>query len=153
MKTGLLGIDCWLTGQQLAGNILPHSEPQGKSTMHFRERNQIVQIIRTKYDAVTKKGKNEIVGRLPRINPQITPELAAALTKEERKEVAAWIDGWATIGRLKRELAVRTLPEHLTLAQEWFADQKGEEARFMAASLIPAWAQLRAILRKNGLIE
>jgi hypothetical protein len=121
--------------------------------MHFRERNQIVQIIRTKYDAVTKKGKNEIVGRLPKVNPQITAEISAALTKEERKEVTAWIEGWATVGRLKRELAVRTLPEQLMLAQEWFSDQKGEDARFMAASLIPAWAQLRATLRKNGLIE
>ena len=56
--------------------------------MHFRERNQIVQIIRTKYDAALKKGKNEIVGRLVKANPKISDELAAALTKEERKEVA-----------------------------------------------------------------
>ncbi len=121
--------------------------------MHFRERNQIVQIIRTKYDAVSKKGKNEIVGRLPKANPKVSDELAAALTKEERKEVAAWIEGYATVGRLKRELAVRTLPEQLTLAQEWFADQKGEEARFLAASLIPAWARLRSTLKKSGLVE
>ena len=121
--------------------------------MHFRERNQVVQIIRTKYDAVSKKGKNEIVGRLPKANPKLTDELTAALTKEERKEVAAWVEGYATVGRLKRELAVRTLQEQLTLAQEWFADQKGEDARFLAASLIPAWARLRATLRNNGLIE
>ena len=38
--------------------------------MHFRERNQIVQIIRTKYDAATKKGKNEIVGRMNKANPK-----------------------------------------------------------------------------------
>ena len=56
--------------------------------MHFRERNQIVQIIRTKYDAAEKKGKNEIVGRLQKANPKLTDELTAALTKEERKEVA-----------------------------------------------------------------
>ena len=59
--------------------------------MHFRERNQVVQIIRTKYDAATKKGKNEIVGRLTKANPKISDELKAALTPEERKEVAAWI--------------------------------------------------------------
>ena len=54
--------------------------------MHFRERNQIVQIIRTKYDAVSKKGKNEIVGRLVKANPQLTDELTAALTKDEGKK-------------------------------------------------------------------
>lgn len=121
--------------------------------MHFRERNQIVQIIRTKYDAVTKKGKNEIVGRLNKANPVINEELEAVLTKEERKEVTTWIAGHASLGRLKRELAVRTLQEQLALAEEWFADQKGEEARFLVASLIPAWARLRATLRKNGLVE
>jgi len=121
--------------------------------MHFRERNQIVQIIRTKYDAATKKGKNEIVGRMPKANPKLPDELAAVLTKEERKEVAAWIEGYATVGRLKRELAVRMLPEQLVLAQEWFAAQKGDDARFLAASLIPAWARLRAVLKKSGLIE
>jgi hypothetical protein len=121
--------------------------------MHFRERNQIIQIIRTKYDAAEKKGKNEIVGRLPRANPKLTDELSAVLTKEERKEVAAWIDSYATVGRLKREFAARTLNEQLTLAQEWFSEQKGDEARILAASLMPAWARLRGVLRKNGLVE
>ena len=121
--------------------------------MHFRERNQIVQIIRTKYDPTSKKGKNEIVGRLTRVNPKLTDEVTATLTKEERKEVAAWIEGYATLGRLKRELAARTLQEQLELAQEWFTDQKGDEARLLAASLVPAWQRLRAALRKNGLVE
>jgi hypothetical protein len=121
--------------------------------MHFRERNQIVQVIRTKYDAALKKGKNEIVGNLAKTNPKISEKLGAALTKEERKEVTAWIEGHATVGNLKRELAVRTLQEQLTLAEEWFADQKGDAARFLAASLIPAWARLRAALKKNDLVE
>jgi hypothetical protein len=121
--------------------------------MHFRERDQVVQIIRTKYDAELKRGKNEIVGRLAKANPKISDELAAALTKEERKEVAAWIEGHANVGRLKMELAVRTLPEQLALAEEWFAEQKGDDARFLAASLVPAWTRLRAALKKNNLVE
>jgi len=121
--------------------------------MHFRERNQIVQIIRTKYDAAQKKGKNEIVGRLQRANPKLTDELTAALTKEERKEVAAWMEGYGTLARLQREIAARTLLERLGLAQEWFVEQKGDEARLLAASLLPAWARLRITMKKNGLIE
>ncbi len=121
--------------------------------MHFRERNQIIQVIRTKYDAAEKKGKNEIVGRLQKSNPKLTDELSAVLTKEERKEVLAWIEGYATLERLKRELAVRTLHEQLAFAQEWFVDQKGEDARLLVASIIPAWARLRATLRKNSLME
>ena len=121
--------------------------------MHFRERDQIVQIIRIKYDAVLKRGKNEIVGRLAKAKPQISDELAAALTKEEHKEVVAWIDGYAKVVQLKKELAVRTLQEQMTSAEEWFADQNGDEARLLAASLVPAWASLRATLKKNGLVE
>src|SRR5450755_1686470 len=118
--------------------------------MHFRERNQIVQIIRSKYDADKKKGKNEIVGRLTKAKPIISDELKAALTPDERKEVAAWINGHASVERLKQELAVRTLQEHMTLAEAWFANKKDDEARFLAASLVPAWMRLRAALKKSG---
>jgi hypothetical protein len=120
--------------------------------MHFRERDQVVQIIRTKYDAAKKKGKNEIVGRMAKANPKITDELAAALTEEERKDVTAWIEGHAHVGNLKRELAVRTLQEQMTLAEAWFREHEGEEARTLAASLLPAWVRLRAVLKKKDMI-
>lgn len=121
--------------------------------MHFRERNQIVQVIRTKYDAVTKKGKNEIVGRLSKANPKITDELKSALTPEERKEVSAWIAGHASVEALRRELAVRTLSEQLALAEAWFKDKKDDDARLLAASLAPACTRLRAALKKGGLVD
>ena len=69
------------------------------------------------------------------------------------EEVAAWVEGYGTVTRLRRELAVRTLPEQLEVAREWFADQKGNDARFLAASLVPAWVRLRDTLRKGGLVE
>jgi hypothetical protein len=123
--------------------------------MHFRERGHIVQLIRSKAkgDGDTKKGKKEVVGRLVKAKPEISDELKAALTPEERKEVAAWVAGYAAVTQLKRELAARTLPEQLGLAKEWFADQKGNDARFLAASLVPAWTRLRAALKKGGLVE
>lgn len=121
--------------------------------MHFRERGQSIQVIRTVYDADKKKGKNEIVGKIPLLNPEINAELEAVLTEEERKEVHAWIDGQATLGRLKRELAVRTLPEQLTLAETWFNGNKGDEARVLAAALFRAWVKLRVLLKRDGLIE
>ena len=142
-----------LTFEEHAGNILPESIQNGKPKMHFRERGQIVQVIRTTYDPSSKKGKNEIVGRLVKANPQISDALEAALSSEERKELGVWIKGHATVEQLKRELAVRTLPEQLALAEEWFEDQKGDDARALAAALIPAWVQLRIVLKRKGLIE
>jgi hypothetical protein len=125
----------------------------GNTQMHFRERAQVVQIIRTSYDPRSKKGKNQIVGRLPKDNPQISEALTAALTSEERKELATWIERHVALGQLKRELAVRTLPEQLALAEEWFADQKGDSARALARTLVPAWLQLRVVLKRNGFVE
>jgi hypothetical protein len=121
--------------------------------MHFRERGQMVQLIRTSYDSDSKKGKSEIVGRLVKANPKISEALEAALTAEERKELEVWIGGHATTERLKRELAVRTLPEQLALAEEWFAEEKDDNARVLAASLVPAWTHLRVALKRNGLVE
>lgn len=121
--------------------------------MHFRERAQMVQLVRTSYDPNTKKGKSEIVGRLAKGNPKVSDALQATLTPQERKELAAWLAGRATVERLKRELAVRSLPEQLALAEEWFATQKGDDARLLAASLVPAWSRLRFALKRNGLVE
>jgi hypothetical protein len=121
--------------------------------MHIRERGNVVQVIRTKYDSTSKRGKNEIVGRLAKTNPQISDDLKATLTSEERKELSAWIDGHAASERLKRELAARTLVEQLTFATEWFKTQKGDDARALAATLSPAWMQLRSVLKRNGLVE
>ena len=112
-----------------------------------------MQIIRTSYDSGSKRGKNEIVGRLVKSNPQISDELKAALSSEERKELAAWIGGRASLERLKRELAVRNLPGQLALAEEWFADQKSDDARVLAATLVPAWVHLRGVLKRNGLVD
>lgn len=121
--------------------------------MQFRERGQVVQIIRTSRDARSKKGKNEIVGRLAKSNPQVSETLQAALSTEERKEVDSWLASHATLERLKRELAVRNLPEQMALAEAWFADQKDDAARVLAATLIPAWVRLRVALKRNGLVE
>ncbi len=121
--------------------------------MHFRERAQVVQLIRTVYDPNTKKGKNQLVGRLAKANPQLTDELKATLTSQERQEVQTWIAGHSTLQRLRREIAVRTLPESLALAEEWFSDKKGDDARFLAATLMPAWIQLRTVFKRNGLID
>lgn len=121
--------------------------------MHIRERGQIVQIIRTKYDAATKKGKNEIVGRMSKSKPQITTELKSALSAQELKEVNEWIASRATVDQLKRDLAVRTLAETMALAEQWFADHKGDDARQLAESVVQAWFRLRSVLKKSGFAE
>jgi hypothetical protein len=121
--------------------------------MHFRERDKAIQIIRTVKGSGSKKGKSEIVGRLIKSKPQISAELEGALTAAERKEVAAWIEGYAHLERLKGEVAVRTLPEQLAHAEMWFKEHKGDDARALAARLFQSWVQLRVVLKRNGLVD
>jgi hypothetical protein len=142
-----------LTFPKISGQYIAALTYLRRNPMHFRERGRVVQIIRTSYDSSSKKGKNQIVGRLAKDNPQISDALKSALTSEERKEVATWIASHATVERLKRDLAVRTLPEQLSLAKDWFADQTSDDARLLAATLIPAWAHLRMVLKRKGLLE
>jgi hypothetical protein len=139
--------------QTASGQYIARISPKRRTQMHFRERGNVIQIIRTTYDSGSKKGKNEIVGRLKKAKPEISEALEKTLNTEERKELTAWIKGHATSERLKRELAVRTLPEQLALAKEWFKGQKGDDARVLAAALHPAWIQLRGVLKRNGLAE
>jgi hypothetical protein len=79
--------------------------------VNFRERDQIAQIIRNLYDADSKKGKNQFIGRLAKSNLPIALELEPKLTATERKKVAPSIKGYSEVGRLKREIAVRAVPE------------------------------------------
>ena len=60
--------------------------------MHFRERGRVVQVIRTTYDASTKKGRPQIVARLDRQKPRVTPEMREACTAEELVEIKVWIE-------------------------------------------------------------
>ena len=120
--------------------------------MHFRERGQIVQVIRTTYDKGSKKGKNEIVGRLAMPNPVISDDLQNALTAEERGEVESWIKGYGHVQALRRELAAHTLAENLRLAEEWFRGHKSDDARGVAAGVLEAWVHLRAVMKRNGLV-
>jgi hypothetical protein len=69
--------------------------------MHFRERDQIVQIIRTKYDAELKRGKNEIIGRMAKANPKITDELDRKLRQgraAQKRAGGAYLAGTVDVG-------------------------------------------------------
>ena len=59
--------------------------------MQFRERRKVVQVIRTVYDPVIKRGKSEVVGRLDREAPVLDDALRAACSAEEVAEIEAFV--------------------------------------------------------------
>ena len=122
--------------------------------MHFRQRNNVIQIIRTVYDPETKKGKNEIVGRLNRTRPEISDDLRNTLTTEEVHEVEGWLDGRLRLEHLQAEIAARTLPESMLLATQWLNNPENkEEARRVYIEIQQSVHNLRRAVNQSNLIE
>lgn len=122
--------------------------------MHFRFRNNLVQVIRTTYDPATKKPRSEIVGRLARSEPEVGDDLRGACTAAELAEIEAWIANNMRARAVAAEHAARTLAEQIDRAAEWFASTSDRDgARQVAAELQQPWARMRSQLRRGGLVD
>ena len=121
--------------------------------MHFRLRKNVVQLIRTSYDADNKKPRTKVVGRMPLSQPKLTRELKRKLTEDEIAEAEEWIDGQFRLNSLKEELAALTLPESLSAAHRWFSRNADDPAAAaIIPQLLPALQALRKMLRNQGLL-
>jgi hypothetical protein len=122
--------------------------------MHFRTRNNIIQVIRTTYDADTKKGKSVIVARMSAINPRINDAMIESLSSSELQEVEQWLEGQARLDGLKNELAAKTLNETINKAAKWLASTSNkEEGRALYTEINQAMVKLRRAVNKSGLLE
>jgi hypothetical protein len=121
--------------------------------MHFRPRKNAIQVIRTTYDPATKKGRSEIVGRIPKASLEVPAALQKACRADELAEVSSWVAEYAGYQRLRQEYAAKSLPEQLALAREWFELAAAEPSRPLAAAIQREWAVLRAQLKKRGIVD
>ncbi len=121
--------------------------------MHFRLRKNVVQLVRTLYNPVTKKPRAVVVGRMPLKEPQLSKELKSKLTEDEIAEAEGWIEGQFRLNSLKEELAALTLPETISAANRWFSrNPDNPAATAIALQLLPAFKTLRKTLRGKGLL-
>lgn len=88
--------------------------------MHFRTRNRVIQVIRTTYDAASKKPKAQVLGSLNKASPEISDELRLSCKPAELLEIKAYIKNQASLDRLELELAARTLVRQMEKAAQWF---------------------------------
>lgn len=122
--------------------------------MHFRFRNNLIQVIRTTYDPATKKPRAEIVARLPLDTREPAPELLSACTPAEVEEVRRWVTGHLKARAVAAEHAARTLAEQMERAGDWFsATEDTESARQIAAEAQQQWLRLRQQWRRAGLLD
>ena len=121
--------------------------------MHFRLRKNVVQLVRTSYNPVTKKPRTVVVGRMLLKQPKVSPELRSKLTEDEIVEAEEWIEGQFRMNSLKEELAALTLPESISAANRWFSrNADNPAATAIALQLLPAFKTLRKMLRGKGLL-
>ena len=98
--------------------------------MHFRERGGSVQLVRTTYDPDTKKPKQEIVGRMRRAKMEVTNDLAAQLTDEEKGELTSYIERVGNLDLLSRKLEAHTLLRTVNSAIDYARDYAVQRQQF-----------------------
>jgi hypothetical protein len=122
--------------------------------MHFRLRNNLVQVIRTTYDPASKKPRTEIVGRLRRGDTEPDADLLATCTPDEVEEVRRWIASSMKAHAVAAEHAARSLAEQMARANEWFASAPDKEAaRLLASDVQQQWVKLRHQFHRDGLLD
>jgi hypothetical protein len=120
--------------------------------MQFRERRQVIQVIRTIYDPAIKRGRSEVVGRIDRQSPEIGRDLRGACSADELTEIEAFLNRLSR--RQTREAADKAaagLPAQMRLAEAWFRHHDGDGAGPLAAEVWTAWQDLAKALRKAGI--
>ncbi len=121
--------------------------------MHFRQRKNVVQLVRTSYNPLTKKPRTKVVGSMQLKQPELTKELRSKLTDDEIAEVEEWINGQFRMNSLKEELAALTLAETISSATRWFSrNTDNPAAAAVALQVLPEFKALRKILRTRGLL-
>jgi len=121
--------------------------------VHFRIRKNVVQLVRTSYNPLTKKPRTKIVGRMQLKHPTLSKELKSKLTEDEIEETERWINGQFRTNSLKEELAALTLSESILAANRWFSRNADNPAAMeIALQVLPAFKALRKILRGKGLL-
>lgn len=122
--------------------------------MHFRVRKNVIQLVRSTYDASLKRGVATVVGTVGLHRPALSDELRAALTAEEAAEFELWLQTQRRADALREELAALSLSQSMLQASKWFAQAGGTPtARTMAAEIVFQWQSLRRELVAQGLLD
>ena len=117
--------------------------------MHFRNRNRVIQVIRTTYYPATKKPKVQLLGTVNKANPEISDELRLTCKPRELLELKAYLQNQHQLGRMELEMAARTLVIQIQKAAEWFdTAMVNTENEVLAADINRQFPLLRQKLQR-----
>lgn len=122
--------------------------------MHFRYRANVVQVVRTTYDAEQKRAKAEVLGTISKASPEVSERLQSACSADELREVQQWIGTRLKNDSLRAELAARELAESVSKAADWLSSLDDKEfARFVTSQALYSFQMFRQRVRKAGLLD
>lgn len=111
--------------------------------MHFRMRSNVVQLIRTTYDADSKRGKNEVVGTVQRRNMTLTDQVAAKLTEEEKQEFNSFAAAYHNTIALQAKVYAYQIGDITQQAIAAAEAAEGPDQEMMVANLTAAAMEIR----------
>jgi hypothetical protein len=97
--------------------------------MHFRDRGATVQLVRTTYNAETKRSKAEVVGRIPRHTLALSADVKAKLTPAEVDEVNTYAERTRALQQLRSKVAAHGLMQTISEAVAYAAATRDEAER------------------------
>lgn len=116
--------------------------------MHFRVRNNNVQILKSEADASGKK-KSTAVGSFKKNSTEVPEELKAILSSSEVKEVESWMKFNAETNLTRQKMAALTLPEQIGEACAWLRAADKSEATFVVDAILDSMRDLRKVLAEK----
>jgi hypothetical protein len=117
--------------------------------MHFRETGRRIQLIRTTYDAETKRSKYNVIGAIPRSTLEIAPAVLARLTEDERTELETFIEAQKNGLLIEGKLYAHRLPHVVALIMDYAATTDSAEKDLILSQMLRASLEIQRFVRKQ----
>lgn len=120
--------------------------------MQIRNRKNTVALIRTVYDPLTRRGRSEQLGTLPRDATSAPEELLLRLTEPERRQLTSWLSYQQSVHTAQTQCAAAvTLPQQLRDVAAWYRRQpRSANLTSLAAASRDEWSAVLAAMSGAG---
>ncbi len=117
--------------------------------MHFRIRSNGIQLIRTTYDADSKRGKSEVVGGVQRRSMKLSDQVAAKLTEEEKQQFDAFAESYRNSVALQAKVYAYQIADIAQQAIAAAEAAEGPDHDMMVANLMAAASEIRGYVARK----
>ena len=121
--------------------------------MHFRLRENVVQLIRTTYDSASKRAKSERIGNVSRAQLTLSDDVAKKLTSDELREFETFALSYRLSTKLQAKVYAFQLSEIVRQVLEAAGEAEGEELELIMGNLTQSSQEIRAYIARKARSE